>query len=114
VTGGVGSCANVLQSPRFRRAFVVVRAGACWAVMRRLVGKLAAGQPLTSAIQRVALARQSLEREHPYQREVETAADLAEEVASFPISFNEIRPHKSLGQRPPLAAHLGEPHLFRG
>lgn len=57
---------------------------------------------------------QSLKYEHLYQREVEHAATLAEEVEAFLVLFNEVRPHESLGQRRPLVIHRGESHLFRG
>ena len=56
----------------------------------------------------------SLKHEHLYQREIDNTAELAEEVRSFLVSFNEIRPHEALGQRPPRAVHLTEPHLFQG
>ena len=55
---------------------------------------------------------QSLKYEHLYQREIEQAATLAEEVAEFLRSFNEVRPHEALGQRIPLAVHRGDQHLF--
>jgi len=45
----------------------------------------------------------SLKYEHLYQREIADAAELAEEVASFLATYNEIRPHESLGQRRPTA-----------
>src|SRR5665648_5631 len=38
------SCAFVLHSPRFRAVLVVGRAQACWAVVRRLVGRLSAAR----------------------------------------------------------------------
>ena len=57
---------------------------------------------------------QSLKYGHLYQREIDNAAELAEEVRSFLVSFNEIRPHEALGQRPPLAVHLAEPHESEG
>ena len=55
---------------------------------------------------------QSLKYEHLYQREIEQAATLAEEVAEFLGSFNEVRPHESLAWRQPLAMHRADPHLF--
>jgi transposase InsO family protein len=57
---------------------------------------------------------ESLKYEHLYQREIDNAAELAEELRSFLVSLNEIRPHEALRQRPPLTVHLAEPHLFRG
>ncbi len=55
----------------------------------------------------------SLRSGHLYQREIDDAAKLAEELRSLLVSFNEIRPHGALGQPPPLAVHLAGPHLFR-
>ena len=55
---------------------------------------------------------QSLKYEHLYQREIDQAATLAEEVAEFLVLYNEIRPHESLGLRPPLAMHCLDQHLF--
>jgi transposase InsO family protein len=57
---------------------------------------------------------ESLKYEHLYQREIATAAELAEEVAAYLVLYNEIRPHETLGLEQPLAAHLAEQHLFRG
>jgi putative transposase len=57
---------------------------------------------------------QSLKYEHLYQREVEHAAVLAEEVEEFLQSFNEVRPHESLAWHQPLAMHRADPHLFQG
>jgi hypothetical protein len=51
---------------------------------------------------------ESLKYEHLYQREIATAAELAQEVAAYLVLYNEIRPHET------LAVHLAEPHLFRG
>jgi len=51
--------------------------------------------------------------EHLYQREIEQAATLAEEVEDFLATFNEVRPHEALGQRIPLAMHRGDQHLFQ-
>lgn len=56
---------------------------------------------------------QSLKYEHLYQREIDHAATLAEEVDAFLLMFNEVRPHESLGWRQPLAVHRGDQHLFR-
>ena len=56
---------------------------------------------------------QTLKYEHLYQREIEHAATLAEEVGSFLSLYNEVRPHESLGQRPPLVMHRADQHLFR-
>lgn len=57
---------------------------------------------------------QSLKYEHLYQREVDHAATLAEEIEEYLLMFNEIRPHESLGWRQPLAMHREDPHLFEG
>ena len=54
----------------------------------------------------------SLKYEHLYQREIADAAELAEEVGSFLATYNEIRPHESLGQRQPNGVHRGDHHLF--
>jgi transposase InsO family protein len=54
----------------------------------------------------------SLKYEHLYQREISQAAELAEEVEAFLTLYNEIRPHESLGQHPPLAMHRADQHLF--
>lgn len=54
----------------------------------------------------------SLKYEHLYQREIGDAAELAEEVAAFLETFNEVRPHESLEWRQPLAMHRGDHHLF--
>lgn len=55
----------------------------------------------------------SLRYEYLYQREIEQAAELAEEVEAFRALYNEIRPHESLGQRIPLSINRGDHHLFR-
>jgi len=57
---------------------------------------------------------QTLKYEHLYQREIANAAELAEEVKAFLVTFNEVRPHETLGQRPPLASYREDPYLFRG
>jgi transposase InsO family protein len=54
----------------------------------------------------------SLKYEHLYQRKIANAAELAEEVREFLQTFNEVRPHETLGQRPPLLLHRDDPHLF--
>ena len=46
----------------------------------------------------------SLKHEHLYQREIEHAAVLAEEVRSFLATFNDVRPHESLAWRQPSRA----------
>lgn len=56
----------------------------------------------------------SLKYEHLYQREIANAAELAEEVRAFLATFNEVRPHESLGWHRPLALHRADPHLFPG
>jgi putative transposase len=56
---------------------------------------------------------QTLKYEHLYQREIEQAATLAEEVANFLRTFNEVRPHESLGQRQPHGVHRGDHHLLQ-
>ena len=56
----------------------------------------------------------SLKFEHLYQREIDHAATLAEEVEESLKKFNEVRPHEPLGQRIPLSIHRGDQHLFGG
>ena len=56
---------------------------------------------------------QTLKYEHLYQREIEQAATLAEEVANLLRTFNEVRPHESLGQRQPHGVHRGDHHLLQ-
>lgn len=56
---------------------------------------------------------QTLKYEHLYQREIQQAAVVAVEVEEFLTTFNEVRPHESLGQRIPLLIHRGDPHLFQ-
>jgi transposase InsO family protein len=55
---------------------------------------------------------QSLKYEHLYQREIDQAAELAEEVDAFLDLYNSVRPHEALGFRRPLETYLEEPHLF--
>jgi putative transposase len=55
---------------------------------------------------------QTLKYEHLYQREIDQAATLAEEVESFLTLYNEVRPHESLGWRAPLAMHRADQHPF--
>ena len=57
--------------------------------------------------------KQSLKYEHLYQRDIDHAATLAEEVEAFLVMFNEVRPHESLAGRQPLAMHRADPHLFQ-
>jgi transposase InsO family protein len=42
-----------------------------------------------------------------------SAVKLAEEVTSYLSLYNEVRPHESLGQRPPLVVHRADQHLFQ-
>ena len=60
----------------------------------------------------VARFHRSLKHVHLFQREIDTAVDPSEEVQSFLLSFNEVKPHESLGQRQPLAVHCAEECLF--
>jgi transposase InsO family protein len=46
--------------------------------------------------------------------EIANAAELAEKVKEFPTTFNEVRPHETLGWRQPLEVHRADPHLLRG
>jgi transposase InsO family protein len=48
------------------------------------------------------------------QSETAPAATVAAEIEDFLTTFNEVRPHQSLGQRIPFVMHRGDPHLFRG
>jgi hypothetical protein len=59
------------------------------------------------------VARGSLKYEHLYWREIAIAAELADEVTAFPVTFNETRPHETLGQRPSLALLHEDPHLLQ-
>ena len=56
----------------------------------------------------------SLNYEYLHQHGIANAAELSEEVKAFLATFNEVRPHETLGQRPPLALHREDPHLLRG
>jgi transposase InsO family protein len=56
----------------------------------------------------------SMKYEHLYQREIANAAELAEEVKAFVVTFNEVRPHETLGQRPQLEMHRLDQPLFQG
>jgi len=49
-----------------------------------------------------------------YQREIANAAELAQQVAGYLVTFNEMRPHESLGHEIPRAIQRGESHPFRG
>jgi transposase InsO family protein len=61
----------------------------------------------------VERSNQSLTYEHLYQREIDHAATLAEEVEAFLAMFNEVRPHESLAWRQPLAMRRADAHLFQ-
>ena len=56
----------------------------------------------------------SMKYEHLYQREIANAAELAEEVKAYLVTFNEVRPHETLGQRPPLELHRLVQNPFQG
>jgi putative transposase len=56
---------------------------------------------------------QSLKYEHLYRREIDQAAELAEEVKNFLKLYNEVRPHEALDFRRPLEIYLEDPHLFQ-
>ena len=66
--------------------------------------------PQTNGV--VERVHQSLKYKHLYQREIEQAATMAEEIHGFLVMFNEVRPHEALGYRLPLEMHLLDPHLF--
>ena len=55
----------------------------------------------------------SLEHERVYRREIVNAAELAEEVASDPSLYDEVRPLQALGQTRPPAVHPAYPHAFQ-
>jgi len=54
----------------------------------------------------------SLKYEHLYQREIDQAATLAEEVEAFLRLYNETRPHEALDFKIPLHVHRSASHLF--
>ena len=88
-------------------------------VHARRCGKLsAAGDPIQipdyapEADKMGEYFNRSLKYEHLCQREIEQAAELAEEVAAYLELYNEVRPHEALGQRIPLAAQRGDQRLF--
>jgi transposase InsO family protein len=76
---------------------------------RKRKGSLASACPKPDGA--VRSFNQTLKYEHLYQREIDQAGTLAEEVESFRALFNEIRPHESLGQRIPLAVHRQDQQL---
>lgn len=57
---------------------------------------------------------QSLKYEHLYQREIDQAWGLAQEVESFLHLYNSVRPHDAIGFKRPLEICLEDPHLFQG
>jgi putative transposase len=56
----------------------------------------------------------SMKCEHLCKRQVANAAELADKVKEFLATFNEVRPHETLGQRSPLEMHGEDQHLFQG
>ena len=73
------------------------------AVTRRLVGSVAAGggtlvlsvTPPDSS--KESVVHSSRKYEHLYQRQIANAAELADEVGAFLATFNDVRPHETLG-----------------
>jgi transposase InsO family protein len=55
----------------------------------------------------------TLKYEHLYRLEIRDAIELDEQVQLHRRTYNEIRPHESLGQVTPLSVHLADPNLFR-
>ena len=90
---------------------------ACWPVARRLVGKLAAAGAGASACattpqRSTAWSNASTVHsghEHPYQREIDTAAELAAEVAAYLSLYNEIRSHGDAGAASKVRAQRRSP-----
>jgi Integrase core domain len=114
VMGCSGPCAKVLHRPWFCAGSVLGRGEAS---CRQDVGSASEetrkrhSAPETNGF--VERLDQTRKYEHLYQREIEQAAVLAEEVEAFLALYNEVRPHESLGQRIPFAMHRGDQHLFR-
>lgn len=55
----------------------------------------------------------SLKYDHLYRLEIADAFSLGEEVEAYLKIYNEVRPHESLGQVPPLSRYLAKSNLFR-
>ena len=50
---------------------------------------------------------ESLKYEHLYRHDIASGIDLADHVTAFTDTYNTIRPHQTLDQKPPLNAYLG-------
>ena len=50
---------------------------------------------------------ESLKYEHLYRHDIANGIDLADHIAAFTDTYNTIRPHQTLNQKPPLDAYLG-------
>jgi putative transposase len=117
----LGDCVD-LESCEVTRLRVVTDNGA--AFKSDAFWRFVAGQPYLEHIRTrhyapgtngvVERFHRSMKYEHLYQREIANAAELAEEVKAFLVTFNEVRPHETLGQRPPLEMHRLDQHLFQG
>jgi len=55
----------------------------------------------------------SLKYDHLYQLEIADAIELDEQVELYRQIYNEVRPHESLGQVPPMSVYLQDPNLFQ-
>ena len=55
----------------------------------------------------------TLKYEHLYRLEIRDAIELDEEVETHRRTYNEVRPHESLGQVTPMSVHLADPNLFQ-
>lgn len=55
---------------------------------------------------------QTLKYEHLYRHEIADTLELADEVEALRELYNEIRPHETLGQTPPMNRYLAEPERY--
>jgi transposase InsO family protein len=55
----------------------------------------------------------TLKYEHLYRLEIRDAIELDEQVESHRHTYNEVRPHESLGQVTPMSVHLADPNLLQ-
>ena len=54
----------------------------------------------------------TLTYERLYRLEIRDAIELDEQVEAHRRTYDEIRPHESLGQVTPMSVHLADPNLF--